>query len=124
MDNINHPKHYCFSRIEPIEVIEDWNLPFHLGNVVKYIARWDKKEDKTENLKKARWYLDRFIELISKNTAKQKYTFELSNAQERRLEMKTKEFENDKEALKEAKKIEEKENVKVEVRKEGKIIYN
>jgi len=38
-DNINHPSHYTFGKIEPIDVIEDWGLPYHLGNTVKYIAR-------------------------------------------------------------------------------------
>ena len=61
-DNINKPSHYTFSHIEPIEVIEAWQLGFHLGNTVKYIARAGRKQDRLEDLRKARWYLDREIE--------------------------------------------------------------
>jgi uncharacterized protein DUF3310 len=59
--SINHPAHYTFSAIEPIDVIEAWELGFHLGNAVKYIARAGRKGDRLEDLKKARWYLDREI---------------------------------------------------------------
>lgn len=65
-DNINQPKHYNYGDIEPIDVIEDWELPYHLGNVVKYIARAEHKGNMVEDLKKARWYLDRYINLIDK----------------------------------------------------------
>lgn len=66
IDPINHPKHYTLD-VEPIDVIEAWRLGFHLGNVVKYIARAGRKtEDPTEDLKKARWYLDRYIQRLEK----------------------------------------------------------
>ena len=65
-DNINQPKHYNYGDIEPIDVIEDWGLPYHLGNVIKYIARAEHKGKLIEDLKKARWYLDRYINLIDK----------------------------------------------------------
>jgi hypothetical protein len=44
-------------------VIEAWGLDknFNLGNAVKYISRADKKDNNVEDLKKARWYLDREI---------------------------------------------------------------
>ena len=60
-DPINHPAHYTFSAIEVIDVIEAWELGFHLGNVVKYVARAGRKGSKLDDLKKARWYLDREI---------------------------------------------------------------
>lgn len=60
-DPINHPKHYTFGTIEVIDAIEAWQLNFHLGNVVKYIARAEHKGDSISDLKKARWYLDREI---------------------------------------------------------------
>ena len=65
-DNINRPKHYNQGRIEPIEVIEDWELGYHLGNVIKYIARAEHKGKLIEDLKKAKWYLDRYINLVDK----------------------------------------------------------
>ncbi len=61
-DPINHPSHYKSGTIEAIEVIEAFELGFHLGNVVKYILRADKKGSRLENLKKAEWYLKREIE--------------------------------------------------------------
>lgn len=62
-DNIDHPKHYGGEDdpYEAIKVVEAWQLSFHLGNVVKYISRAGKKGDVLEDLKKARWYLDREI---------------------------------------------------------------
>lgn len=59
--NIDHPPHYAFGAIEPIAVIEDWKLGFCLGNAVKYIARAEHKGTPLDDLKKARWYLDREI---------------------------------------------------------------
>ena len=58
-DNINRPKHYNQGRIEPIEVIEDWELNYHLGNVIKYIARAKYKGQYREDLRKAKWYIER-----------------------------------------------------------------
>ena len=62
-DKINHPKHYCEGRkYEPIDIIEDWGLGMHAGNAVKYISRAGRKGDAIEDLEKARWYVDRYIE--------------------------------------------------------------
>ena len=68
-DPVNHPKHYTFSKIEVIDAIEAWNLGFHLGNTVKYIARAGKKGDALEDLRKAQFYLNRRIELLEKDSA-------------------------------------------------------
>lgn len=66
MNNVEHPQHYNMGKVEAIDVIEDWNLGFCLGNTVKYIARAGHKDPaKTiEDLKKARWYLDRYIQTL------------------------------------------------------------
>ena len=61
-DNINHPKHYNQGIIEVIDVIEDWQLNFNLGNVIKYVGRADFKNNAIEDLEKAAWYLNREIE--------------------------------------------------------------
>lgn len=65
-DLVNHPAHYNFGRIEVIEFIEDQKLGYHLGNTVKYICRAGRKDPskEIEDLEKARWYLDRRIELL------------------------------------------------------------
>jgi hypothetical protein len=61
---VNHPDHYggADNPYEAIKVIEAWGLGFCLGNAVKYISRAGKKGDRLEDLKKARWYLDREIQ--------------------------------------------------------------
>lgn len=65
IDVVNHPPHYkSDSGIESIDVIEGFGLNFHLGNVIKYILRHNKKGKPLEDLKKARWYLDREIEKL------------------------------------------------------------
>lgn len=66
-DMINHPPHYASGRIEVIEALEDWQLGFHRGNAVKYIARAGKKDPtkEIEDLEKSVWYLKREIERLS-----------------------------------------------------------
>lgn len=67
-DQVNNPDHYGgFDNIyEAIKVIEAWELDFCLGNVIKYISRAGKKDPNkvVEDLKKAKWYLDRKIEKL------------------------------------------------------------
>jgi hypothetical protein len=62
-DSVNHPDHYggAENPYEAIKVVEAWGLNFCLGNVIKYISRAGKKGGALEDLKKARWYLDREI---------------------------------------------------------------
>lgn len=69
MNNIDHPSHYNIGSIEVIDVIEDWNLNFHRGNAVKYIARAGKKnaDKEIEDLEKAAWYINREIQRIKNN---------------------------------------------------------
>ena len=62
MNNVNNPKHYNTGSIEVIEVIEDWELNFCLGNAIKYIGRCNHKNNKIEDLQKAIWYLSREIQ--------------------------------------------------------------
>lgn len=59
-DQVNHPSHYQHqSGIEVIQITE--TMGFCLGNVVKYVLRCERKGNKLQDLKKARWYLDREI---------------------------------------------------------------
>ncbi len=66
-EKVDHPSHYNSGKIEVIDFIEDQDLDFHTGNVVKYICRAGKKTHTKllEDLKKAKWYLDRYIENLS-----------------------------------------------------------
>ena len=64
-DPVNNPSHYAEGRkYEPINVIEDWDLNYRLGNAVKYISRAGRKLDAKEDLRKAVWYLQREIESL------------------------------------------------------------
>lgn len=65
VDMVNHPPHYTQGGIETIDFIEAKGLPYNLGNVIKYITRADHKGSKLEDLRKARWYLDREITRIT-----------------------------------------------------------
>lgn len=67
-DSIMHPDHYAAGRkYEPVKVIEDWNLNFNLGNVVKYVSRADRKGDALKDLRKAKTYLEFEISRREKN---------------------------------------------------------
>ena len=60
--SVNHPKHYNSGTIEVIDAIEDWEMGFCDGNVIKYVARHKHKGKPVEDLKKAKWYLERLIQ--------------------------------------------------------------
>lgn len=66
-DMINHPSHYISSNgMEVIDIIDEFTKDLqgsnaiYTANVIKYICRWNCKNG-VEDLKKARWYLDRLI---------------------------------------------------------------
>lgn len=69
-DSVNHPSHYTQGSIETIEYMESCLTPeeFCGGckmNVLKYVSR-EKYKNGVEDLKKARWYLDRLICYLEK----------------------------------------------------------
>ena len=75
---VNHPSHYggADNPYEAIKVIEAWEADFNIGTTLKYLCRCGKKtiggsaeEMRLEDLKKARWYLDREIQNIKKSLA-------------------------------------------------------
>ena len=67
-DVVNHPSHYNDGKIEVMDFIEDKQLNFARGNVIKYVSRAGKKDSnkELEDLKKASWYLNREIERLNK----------------------------------------------------------
>ena len=67
MDSVNKPSHYTNhpSGIECIEISEYFN--FCLGNVIKYVWRAGLKGEKMEDLKKARYYINREIKILEDN---------------------------------------------------------
>lgn len=76
-DYINHPPHYqTRSGLETIDVIEAFTEDLtgaeatNTGNVLKYMCRWRNKNG-LEDLKKARWYLDRLIGHVERREQKE-----------------------------------------------------
>jgi hypothetical protein len=67
-DSVNHPKHYTShpSGVECLDVAE--HLSFCLGNAIKYIWRCDLKGNALDDLRKARFYLDREIKRREKQS--------------------------------------------------------
>ena len=66
-DMVNQPPHYTAGTVECIEAIESALGPegfaaYCRGQVIKYTWRTGRKGDAVEDLKKARWYLNRLIE--------------------------------------------------------------
>ena len=62
---IDHPSYYRKDTgHEVIDLIEEWNLGFHLGNALKYLARAGLKDPSTarKDLEKAIWYIERYID--------------------------------------------------------------
>tara|TARA_R110002020_G_scaffold51342_2_gene145312 strand:+ start:540 stop:836 length:297 start_codon:yes stop_codon:yes gene_type:complete len=71
-DMVNHPIHYNKAGIETIDAIEAATtngFKYYLqGNILKYIWRYEYKNG-VEDLKKARWYLDKLIEVYDDDTS-------------------------------------------------------
>lgn len=75
-DIVNHPKHYQTSNgLETIDVIEAFTEDLSgldavcTANILKYICRW-KKKNGVQDLKKAKWYLEKLIEKLDENDDK------------------------------------------------------
>lgn len=66
-DLVNHPPHYTHGDVECIDAVAsalgpDGFAAYLRGQVMKYIWRCEHKANAVEDLKKARWYLDRAIQ--------------------------------------------------------------
>ncbi len=63
VDLVNQPPHYTShpSGVECIQITE--HMGFCLGNAMKYIWRADEKWDAIEDLKKAKWYIERELKI-------------------------------------------------------------
>ena len=67
-EEINHPERYGGDSVyECIKVLKAWLSEevyrgFLQGNAIKYLCRLGKKDERAQELKKARWYIDRLIE--------------------------------------------------------------
>jgi hypothetical protein len=68
-DKINRPNHYninwCGDRaIETYKYIRSWKMDYPESNIIKYVTRHPYKGKSLEDLKKAKWYLNRLIEEV------------------------------------------------------------
>ncbi len=74
-EHVNHPAHYNTGGIEVIDAIEAWGFGegFNRGDAIKYIARAGRKNPETEieDLEKARWYIEREIQRLSKDRVRE-----------------------------------------------------
>ena len=67
-DPVKHPNHYCYGKFECVEIIQELTAGasgpegFLLGNVIKYLWRYRRKNG-AEDLKKARRYIEMLIML-------------------------------------------------------------
>lgn len=66
---VNHPAHYNAGKVECIDALEAATASltgieaFNTASAIKYLWRW-KLKNGVEDLKKARWYLDRLISAL------------------------------------------------------------
>ena len=66
-DEVNNPKHYTSGKIEALDIIEDATKDlngleaFSIGSALKYLIRFDKKNDPIQDLQKAVFYIERVI---------------------------------------------------------------
>lgn len=72
-DSVNHPYHYTQSKYECIDVMQgvfgtEYVKAFCLCNAFKYLFRCKYKNSTVEDIKKAKWYLEKYIELTNKET--------------------------------------------------------
>ena len=73
-DNVNHPPHYQKGRMETIDIMQNLvSLEEFMGHlkctVIKYLSRYEHKENPIQDLEKAEWYLKKLIETRKINDA-------------------------------------------------------
>lgn len=66
-DMVRQPNHYARYTIEPVTFIGANKLPFDVGNVIKYVCRYDAKNG-LEDLEKAKRYVEIVIERVKRET--------------------------------------------------------
>jgi hypothetical protein len=71
MDDVNKPAHYCYSKYESADVLDEWfpDDP-HLWNAGKYLSRCQHKGNLEKDLNKAIWMIKRHLAAYHKKQAK------------------------------------------------------
>jgi adenine-specific DNA glycosylase len=67
-DPVSHPPHYTQGKIEVIDYVIDQKMNFLEGNVIKYVSRY-KFKNGLEDLKKAKFYLEKLISEVERGVA-------------------------------------------------------
>lgn len=76
-DNVNHPAHYTAGGIECIDALKAATVDLTgieavcTANAIKYLWRW-KHKNGTEDLEKAKWYIDRLLDERSLSNGREK----------------------------------------------------
>jgi len=66
VDIVNQPPHYTSGKVECIDALEAATVELKgldavcTANAIKYLWRW-KQKNGVEDLRKARWYIDKLI---------------------------------------------------------------
>ena len=68
-DKVNRPKHYNINwkgeqAIETYTYIRSWKMDYPESNIIKYVTRHPYKGKSLQDLKKARWYLEKLIQEV------------------------------------------------------------
>jgi hypothetical protein len=68
---VDHPSHYNLGAVECIDALASALGPegfkgFCTGNALKYLWRWQAKAG-VQDLEKARWYIDKLIEVMGRS---------------------------------------------------------
>lgn len=71
-DMVNSPSHYNQGRIECIEGLNSALSPeeykgFLRGNAIKYLWRCGHKDNPTQELEKAKWYINKLLEVYNES---------------------------------------------------------
>lgn len=78
MKTNTNPSHYSSHKVSPLELIEEYDLNFACGNVIKYVARHEEKNGR-EDLIKALWYLLRELGMPMKQIRRLTQSLENKN---------------------------------------------
>jgi len=73
-DQVNRPDHYTVNwkgekTIETYDYIRSWKMGYPESNIIKYVTRHPYKGKSLQDLKKARWYLDKLIGEVENETS-------------------------------------------------------
>lgn len=62
-DAVDNPQHYRRYKIQHWDVVADWGMNYYIGSATKYLARLGAKDTPINELRKAKRYLEKYLEL-------------------------------------------------------------